>query len=41
MLLKPSEGRDHRALPRLHYWAIAAVALFALTQIVPVIAGLT
>ncbi len=41
MLLKPLEGRAERALPRLHHWIIAAVALFALTQVVPVIAGLT
>jgi len=41
MRLEPQEGRDARALPRLHHWLIAASALFFLTLTVPVIAGLT
>jgi len=41
MLLKLSEGRDGRTLPRLHHWMMAAVALLTITLVVPVIAGLT
>ncbi|WP_281061190.1 hypothetical protein [Sphingobium sp. Sx8-8] len=41
MRIKMPEGRDERALPRLHHWLIAACALFFLTLAVPVIAGLT
>lgn len=41
MRLKTQEGCDDRALPRFHHWLIAAVALFAITLVVPVIAGLT
>jgi len=41
MLLKRREGRDEPALPRLHHWLVAAIALFAVMLIVPVIAGLT
>ncbi|AEG48087.1 hypothetical protein Sphch_0388 [Sphingobium chlorophenolicum L-1] len=41
MLLKPEGGRDGRALPRLHHWAMAAVALMAIMLVVPVIAGLS
>jgi len=37
MLLKPREGRDEPA----HHWLVAAIALFAIMLIVPVIAGLT
>ncbi|AMK22844.1 hypothetical protein VVT58_06000 [Sphingobium sp. SJ10-10] len=41
MLLKPSEGREERVLPRLHHWVMATVTLFAIILVVPVIAGLT
>ncbi|WP_255325597.1 MULTISPECIES: hypothetical protein [Sphingobium] len=41
MLLKPEQGCDERALPRLHHWVMGAVALLVLTLVVPVIAGLT
>ena len=41
MKLAPKGGQDHLALPRLHHWMIAAVLIFMMTLIVPVVAGLT
>ena len=41
MLLKPEGGYDEHALPRLHHWVMAAIALLLMTLVVPVIAGLT
>ena len=40
MLLKPEGGCDERYLPRLHHWVVAALALFAIMLVVPVVAGL-
>ncbi|WP_313805066.1 hypothetical protein [Sphingobium sp.] len=41
MLLKPEEGCDEHALPRPLHWVMAAAALFIITLVVPVIAGLS
>lgn len=41
MATLPEGVRKYSALPRLHHWAIAAVILFLITLIVPVMAGLT
>lgn len=41
MRLKDREERTDGALPPLRHWLSAAVILFAMTLVVPVIAGLT
>ncbi|ANI78795.1 MULTISPECIES: hypothetical protein [Sphingobium] len=41
MATLPEERRDGPAFPRLQHWVIAAGLLFLITQVVPVMAGLT